>query len=226
MLTHLTRSPDVSIICVNWNSEDYLIECIRSIYDTTHDILFEIIVVDNASSKDDLQRTEAQFPDVKLIRSSENLGFAGANNLGFKHSTGSAILLLNPDTEILGNAIANDADGAAAISRCRNCRMRPSGPGSFYFDCIGPKIPHDLESAVDDRTSRSAISPLPLVGYRPHSGAGLRPREGGSNSRRLHDAKARSLRTGRDVERGLLHVRRGYRPELLCSTPRYEPVLR
>lgn len=106
MLTHLTRSPDVSIICVNWNSEDYLIECIRSIYDTTHDILFEIIVVDNASSKDDLQRTEAQFPDVKLIRSSENLGFAGANNLGFKHSTGSAILLLNPDTEILGNAIA------------------------------------------------------------------------------------------------------------------------
>lgn len=105
MPTHRIGSPDLSIICVNWNSEDYLIECIRSIYDTTHNISFEIIVVDNASPHDDLRRTEARFPDVKLIRSAKNLGFAGANNLGFKHSTGSTILLLNPDTEILGNAI-------------------------------------------------------------------------------------------------------------------------
>jgi len=96
---------ELSIICVNWNSEDYLRECLRSIYETTHDVSFETIIVDNASPVGDVSRLQQQFPRIKLIKSAQNLGFAGANNLGFKHSTGTYVLFLNPDTKLIGPAI-------------------------------------------------------------------------------------------------------------------------
>jgi GT2 family glycosyltransferase len=96
---------DLSIICVNWNSLDYLRECISSIYEHTHDISFEIIVVDNASPTGDVDSLKWQFPAVKLVKSTVNLGFGGANNLGFRHSFGKFILFLNPDTKLLEPAI-------------------------------------------------------------------------------------------------------------------------
>jgi GT2 family glycosyltransferase len=92
---------DLSIICVNWNSLDYLRECIASIYEQTRDVSFEVIVVDNASSEGGIETLSAQFSQVKIIMSNENLGFAGANNVGFKHSSGDYLLLLNPDTKLL-----------------------------------------------------------------------------------------------------------------------------
>lgn len=96
---------DVSIIFVNWNSVDYLREAIASIGDHTRDIEFEIIVVDNASLAGDADVIEREFPHINLIRSRENLGFAGANNLGFKHSSGKYVLFLNPDTRLITPAI-------------------------------------------------------------------------------------------------------------------------
>lgn len=96
---------DLSIICVNWNSLAYLRECIASIYKHTEGIQFETIVVDNASPDGGGEILKAEFPQVTLIKSEKNLGFAGANNLGFRHSAGRYILLLNPDTRILGSAI-------------------------------------------------------------------------------------------------------------------------
>ena len=96
---------ELSIICVNWNSLAYLTECIRSIYERTRDIEFEIIVVDNASSDRAIDGLADLFPGVKVIRSSRNLGFAGANNLGFTHAAGKYILFLNPDTRLVSPAI-------------------------------------------------------------------------------------------------------------------------
>jgi GT2 family glycosyltransferase len=96
---------ELSIICVNWNSADYLRECIASVYEHTRDISFEIIVVDNASTQDGVDALKEQFPDVTIIKSAKNLGFAGANNLGFRHSTGAYVLLLNPDTKLISPAI-------------------------------------------------------------------------------------------------------------------------
>ena len=64
-----------------------------------------MIVVDNAS-RDDLGRLRSEtLPSLKLLCSSTNLGFAGANNLGFEHSEGDKLLFLNPDTLVLGDAI-------------------------------------------------------------------------------------------------------------------------
>jgi GT2 family glycosyltransferase len=97
--------PDVSIICVNWNSLDYLLECIPSIYEHTRGISFEIIVVDNASPLGDVAILKQRFPDITLIQSKENLGFAGANNLGVKHAKGMCVLFLNPDTKLVSPAL-------------------------------------------------------------------------------------------------------------------------
>lgn len=100
-----TNRMDVSIIIVNWNSIAYLPECIASICEQTPDISFEIIVVDNASPAGDADLLEAQLREARVIKSSENLGFAGANNLGFKQSSGEYVLFLNPDTKLVGSAI-------------------------------------------------------------------------------------------------------------------------
>ena len=94
--------PNLSIIIVNWNSLDYLIECIASIYKHAPSISFEIVVVDNASPEGGVETIARQFPLVKLVRSDSNLGFAAANNLGFRESYGQYILLLNPDTRLIG----------------------------------------------------------------------------------------------------------------------------
>jgi hypothetical protein len=96
---------DLSIICVNWNSLDYLLDCIASIYEHTRGISFEVVVVDNASPEGGVEILEQRFPQVKIVRSNKNVGFAGANNLGFRQSTGRYVLLLNPDTKLIGPAI-------------------------------------------------------------------------------------------------------------------------
>jgi GT2 family glycosyltransferase len=96
---------DLSIISVNWNSLDYLRECITSIYQWVGEISYEVIVVDNASPADDVDCLKQQFPALKVIKSKENLGFAGANNLGFRHSLGRCVLFLNPDTKLVSPAI-------------------------------------------------------------------------------------------------------------------------
>jgi len=95
---------DLSIIIVNWNVRDLLCDCLNSIYEKTLGITFEIIVVDNASSDGSVEMVRAEFPQVKLLANSENLGFARANNLALPSAEGEYIGLLNPDTVLLNNA--------------------------------------------------------------------------------------------------------------------------
>src|SRR5689334_22583026 len=96
---------DLSIIFVNWKSEDYLGECVASVYANTSGLSFEIIVVDNASQEGRLEALRETFPAMTIFRSDKNLGFAGANNVGFRQSVGKRVLFLNPDTKLVGPAI-------------------------------------------------------------------------------------------------------------------------
>jgi len=96
---------DLSIIIVNWNSADYLQECLHSVFHETKNMDFEVIVVDNASYDASGPLIERKFPSVEFIQSHENGGFARANNLGFKRSSGRNLLFLNPDTRVIGPAI-------------------------------------------------------------------------------------------------------------------------
>jgi GT2 family glycosyltransferase len=105
----------LSIIIVNWNSLGFLQKCLKSLYMHLREISFEIIVVDNASPETGIEVLNADFPDVLVIKSAVNLGFAGANNLGFAKSSGEYVLFLNPDTEIVDNAIKTMLDQAASL---------------------------------------------------------------------------------------------------------------
>lgn len=92
---------DLSIIIVNWNSTAYLLQCLESVYAQTHEPAFEIIVVDNASPDGDVGIVRERYPDVIVIESPQNLGFARANNLGFRSSKGEYVVFLNPDTILI-----------------------------------------------------------------------------------------------------------------------------
>lgn len=96
---------DVSIILVNYNTEQLTINCLDSIYKFTHDLDFEIIVVDNNSSDDSVARIKTEFKDVIVIESPENLGFGRANNLAAKAAKGKYLFFLNTDTLLLNNAV-------------------------------------------------------------------------------------------------------------------------
>lgn len=117
----MPTKPDLSIIIVNWKSVAFLRKCLRTVYGNTRDITFEVIVVDNASGDNCQEMVGSEFPSVHCIQSDRNLGFAGANNLGFQYSSGRILLFLNPDTEVLGSAIKDmmqllEEDTGAAIA--------------------------------------------------------------------------------------------------------------
>ena len=96
---------DISIVIVNWNSTTYLLKCLASIYAQPHDSKYEIIVVDNASPDGDSGIVKERYPDVILIESPANIGFAKANNLGFRRSSGKYVVFLNPDTVLINPAL-------------------------------------------------------------------------------------------------------------------------
>lgn len=87
---------DISIITINYNGYKDTCELIASL--PLEDKSLEVIVVDNASKEDEATLIEQQYPQVKVIRSKENLGFAGGNNLGIQAAHGKYIFFLNNDT--------------------------------------------------------------------------------------------------------------------------------
>ncbi len=96
---------NVSIIIVNYNTKDLLINCIESIYKQTKDITFEIIISDNGSNDGSVEYIKQNFPNIILIENNKNLGFGAANNRGLKIAKGKYIFYLNSDTILLNNAI-------------------------------------------------------------------------------------------------------------------------
>ncbi|MBN1487905.1 MAG: glycosyltransferase family 2 protein, partial [Anaerolineae bacterium] len=94
-----------SIIIVAWNGIDYLGPCLDSVL--KQDTLdFEVIVVDNGSTDGSADFVAEHYPQVQLIRNSQNLGFAGGNNIGLRAASGAALVLLNQDTVVHENWLA------------------------------------------------------------------------------------------------------------------------
>jgi GT2 family glycosyltransferase len=99
-------SPDLSVIIVSWNTSDELRACLESVAAGSRGFSVEVVVVDNASTDGSPDMVEARFPDVRLVRNADNLGFAAGCNAGLRVATGRYLLLLNPDTIVLGDVLA------------------------------------------------------------------------------------------------------------------------
>lgn len=97
---------DLSIIIVHYKTLELSSNCLDSILKSNlKDIEYEIIVIDNASNDGSIEKIEMAFPEVKIIRNVDNLGFSKANNQGIRASTGDTILLLNSDTVVEFNSL-------------------------------------------------------------------------------------------------------------------------
>jgi len=94
-----SNSPLISIVILNYNAEEFLDECITSIY-KTENVNFEIILVDNASSNKIYKKFIKKFPEIKLIENEKNLGYCEGNNIGIRAAKGKFVVVLNPDTVV------------------------------------------------------------------------------------------------------------------------------
>jgi GT2 family glycosyltransferase len=100
----------LSIAIVNWNTRDLLLEALASIYASRFDAALEVIVVDNASHDGSATAVTAQFPQVKFVANSENVGYAHGNNQAIKSALGTYILLLNPDVVLPPEGLERSVD--------------------------------------------------------------------------------------------------------------------
>jgi len=100
----------LSILIVNWNTRDLLADCLRSIQAHPPTRPFEIVVVDNASSDGSAEMVRQEFPEVILIASPVNTGYAKGNNNAFAVAKGDLLLTLNSDTAFLDDSLDRAAD--------------------------------------------------------------------------------------------------------------------
>lgn len=88
----------LSIIIVSYNVKYLLEQCLRSVFRACDGVETEVLVVDNASSDGSYEYLHARFPQIRLVKNEENVGFSRANNVAIRKSHGEYVLLLNPDT--------------------------------------------------------------------------------------------------------------------------------
>jgi len=100
----MSENPLVSVIVLNYNAGELLLNCIGSIKKSTYKNL-EIIVVDNISTDKSQETCKEKYPDIKLIQNNENFGYCEGNNIGIREAKGDYIIILNPDTIVESNWI-------------------------------------------------------------------------------------------------------------------------
>lgn len=115
---------DLSTIIVSYNVKELLIECLKSVNLASKDLKSEIFVVDNNSQDHTVGEVKKNFPQINLIANKKNLGFSKANNQAIKKARGKYLLVLNPDTKVMPDALSKmklfmDKNQRVAVSTCR-----------------------------------------------------------------------------------------------------------
>ena len=100
----MNENPLVSVIVLNYNAGELLLNCIESVKKSSYKNL-EIIVVDNISTDKSQKICKEKHPDIKLIQNDENFGYCEGNNIGIREAKGDYIIILNPDTIVESNWI-------------------------------------------------------------------------------------------------------------------------
>ena len=134
----------VSVITINYNGWRDTCEMISS-FRQFETFPYEMIVVDNASAGDDVERISEQYPDIKLVRSECNLGFAGGNNLGLREAMGEYLFFLNNDVVIKAPVLQTLVDclrqgGWGGVSPCIESLYRPGELQYYGYRDLAPII--------------------------------------------------------------------------------------
>ena len=137
----------LSIVIVNYNVRTYLEQCLQSVAKALEGIEGEVFVVDNHSDDDSVETVKTQYPWVRLIENSENIGFARANNIAIRQSKGDYVLLLNPDT-VVGEQTLRE------VLRFMEAHPKSGGAGVMMYNADGSLAPE----------SRRAL-PTPWVSF-------------------------------------------------------------
>ncbi len=130
---------NLSIIIVNWNSKAHVRACLQALDRSEPPLEAQIVVVDGGSFDGCGDMLRAEFPAVRFVQSPDNVGFGRSNNLGFEHSTGEAVLFLNPDTEVEPGAMANLMKALESLPDCGIVGARLfNTDGSLQRSCVQP----------------------------------------------------------------------------------------
>ncbi|MCC6445777.1 MAG: glycosyltransferase family 2 protein [Armatimonadetes bacterium] len=139
----------LSILIVNWNTCGYLEGCLRSIAENSPPFDWEVIVVDNASSDGSALMVAERFPGVRLIANPDNRGYAEGNNQALQSAKGECLLLLNPDIEVIGNALEAMAAFLGACPEAGAVACMLVHPGEVVQkSCRGFPIPASIAFEV------------------------------------------------------------------------------
>jgi GT2 family glycosyltransferase len=166
---------ELSIVIVSYNTKDLTRECLQYVCREAEGIRTEILLVDNNSSDGSQQMVEAEFPQVKLIRSDVNLGFGAANNLALEVVRGRYVVLLNTDAFLSPGSLAIARDHMAANPRAAlggarlvgrdlswqpSARMFPSVISDFLvLTGLAAKFPKSRLFGHFDRTWADPLQP-------------------------------------------------------------------
>lgn len=123
------KTPELTVIVVNYNVKDLVLACLRSLYVSSDKDMTEVIVVDNTSIDGSVDAIKQEFPGVRLIANTENVGFARACNQGAAMAGGEVLLFLNPDTVVNREAVA----GLVSVLK-NNPKIGIAGPQLVYPD--------------------------------------------------------------------------------------------
>lgn len=134
------QSPVVSVCIANYNGMEVIDDCLRSVLAQVGDVPVEVLVHDDASSDGSADHIRSRYPDVKLIESSENVGFCVANNRMATAARGRYLLLLNNDAALFPDALQTLLFEAN--------RLGPSILGLPQFDAASGKLV-DIGSLLD-----------------------------------------------------------------------------
>src|SRR5690242_11613036 len=110
--------PVLSVIVVSFNVRDLLRECLGSLRAAGADLPLQVLVVENGSEDGSGAMVAREFPEVELLDPRRNLGFSAANNAAIERARAPALLLLNPDTEVLPGALPGLLAFLEAHPRC------------------------------------------------------------------------------------------------------------
>lgn len=161
----MSERTKVSVVIVNWNTRELLQDCLNSLPWDSQRVELEVIVVDNGSEDGSPEMVEQHFPQVRLIRNEDNLGFVLANNQGLRAATGDFLLMLNSDTEVQPGAIerlvevlAEDEQIGAAGARLLNADGTPQIFGGPFPRLRHLLTPSSIQYARDLQAEREGLT--------------------------------------------------------------------